>query len=532
MKGARESNSSLSAHEKLRGWYLAHLRKRALLEEEKLQLTPAGLVAADCAVVDHIIQTERESSVDEAALESSKSYPPFLLFVLLVACLGILHVCTCVPSIQNSLPFFIRVFVQGLVPVGLIYIALTYKGVLDQSDLMRRCIERSLNDTEYAPGRLQGLERTVIAALLKIRRLEERERLIADFSDQVICAFDENAVIVAASPNSLRILGLAPVMLLGKHPKQLPLLEGGDRAINAFQTALESHKEISSDFRWLRPDGTQLDFLWTIEWSPTAKMYFVTLKDVTVEKRVERLKAEVLASITHDLRAPLSALKLYFDLARMGIFGQLNIVGEERTSLAQDTTEHLISVATDLLELERIEQGKQELHVGIAAVEGIIAQATESVRALAQDKEITLTVNPPLDEIGIAISVDSTKLVRVVTNLLYNAIKFSPVSSEVKVVVEAADRDCNIHVIDKGRGIRKKDQERIFDRFEQGESDDKTLRGSIGLGLSICRKIVEAHGGTINLSSTEGEGCKFTVSLPFETSSPVASEPKMSRHTV
>jgi signal transduction histidine kinase len=220
---------------------------------------------------------------------------------------------------------------------------------------------------------------------------------------------------------------------------------------------------------------------------------------------LENLKQQFVAMISHDLRTPLTAIKSYFSLLSDGTYGQLTERGVQRSKLAETSVQSLISMVSDLLDVEKFEAGKLEMNCQNTSLQAIVDKSLDAVRGMAEQQKVKLEAR----DVATEVYADADRLVRVLVNLLGNAIKFSPADSTVSISSTVTNGWVEVRVVDQGRGIPAAHKEAIFDRFQQVEIEDDTSKGGSGLGLAICKAIVEAHGGTIGVDSEEGKGSTF-----------------------
>ncbi|HEV7393767.1 MAG TPA: ATP-binding protein [Burkholderiales bacterium] len=232
----------------------------------------------------------------------------------------------------------------------------------------------------------------------------------------------------------------------------------------------------------------------------------------TEAERASAMKDEFLATLSHELRTPLSAILGWSQVLR------LRTMGEAELRQGLETIERNARVQTqlieDLLDMSRITSGKLRLDIQQVAPAKFIEAAAETVRPAAEAKGIRLEA--VLDPAAGPISGDPGRLQQVVWNLLSNAIKFTPRSGRVQVVLQRVNSHVEISVADTGIGIRSEFIPHVFDRFRQADASTTRTFGGLGLGLSIVKRLVELHGGTVRAKSDgEGHGTTFTVLLPL-----------------
>jgi len=239
-------------------------------------------------------------------------------------------------------------------------------------------------------------------------------------------------------------------------------------------------------------------------------------------KKVERLKDGFLSTVSHELRTPLTSIRGALGLMASGAAGALSDEGVEVVAIAERNAVRLSTLINDILDIERLETGTVELQFAQVSVESILRRATESLPAFGQTHGIT--VEAP--EVSSMIWADADRIVQVLVNLLSNAVKFSPSGGVVTIGVELRENWVEFRVTDRGRGVPAAHRQMIFERFRQVETSDAREKGGAGLGLAICKSIIEQHGGTIGVESEEGNGSTFWFRVAT-TLAPVA--PRLGR---
>jgi two-component system, OmpR family, sensor histidine kinase SenX3 len=238
------------------------------------------------------------------------------------------------------------------------------------------------------------------------------------------------------------------------------------------------------------------------------------VEDVSERRRLEDVRRDFVANVSHELKTPVGALRLLAE----------TLDGEEDpdvvTRLLARVTEEagrLGRIIEELLDLSRIEVNESPAHERVG-LQLIVAEATRPLHSVARDRGVELVVGPAPP--GVAIPGDRRDLVSAVGNLVDNAIKYSEPGGQVRVTVTASRGWVDIDVVDNGIGIPSRDLERIFERFYRVDRARSRSTGGTGLGLSIVRHIAVNHGGTVAVRSVEGEGSTFTLRLPLEGSTP------------
>ena len=222
-------------------------------------------------------------------------------------------------------------------------------------------------------------------------------------------------------------------------------------------------------------------------------------------------KSEFLANMSHELRTPLNAIIGFSEVLSERMFGDLNEKQAEYLKDIYASGTHLLSLINDILDLSKIEAGRMELELTDFHLPQAIDNALTLVRERAGRRGIVLehSVDERLGEIR----GDERKVKQVLLNLLSNALKFTPEGGRVEVRGETVDGMAQITVTDTGVGIAPEDQETVFEEFRQVGTSAAKQEGT-GLGLALCRKFVELHGGKIGVTSHVGVGSTFTFTIP------------------
>jgi PAS domain S-box-containing protein len=222
-------------------------------------------------------------------------------------------------------------------------------------------------------------------------------------------------------------------------------------------------------------------------------------------------KSEFLANMSHELRTPLNAIIGFSEILSERMFGELNEKQDEYLNDIHASGQHLLSLINDILDLSKIEAGRMELELTDFHLPQAIENALTLVRERAGRRGIALA-HTMYERLG-EIRGDERKVKQVLLNLLSNAIKFTREGGRIEVRAVPVDGSIEVSVADNGVGIAPKDQEAIFEEFRQVGTADKKAEGT-GLGLTLCRKFIELHGGKIWVTSQVGVGSTFTFTIP------------------
>jgi two-component system, OmpR family, phosphate regulon sensor histidine kinase PhoR len=237
----------------------------------------------------------------------------------------------------------------------------------------------------------------------------------------------------------------------------------------------------------------------------------VVLHDVTELRRLERVRQDFVANVSHEFKTPLTAIQGFAETLLAGALDDPNN-NRRFLEIIRDHAARLARLTDDLLKLARIEAGKLEIEFSSVGLTELIEGCAETTLLKASRKQISLEINIPP---GLpAVRGDASLLRDVLQNLLDNAIQYTPAGGRIQVNARAGAREAVVTVTDTGIGIPLADQERIFERFYRVDAARSREAGGTGLGLSIAKHIVEAHGGRLGVESTVGSGSQFSFSIP------------------
>jgi PAS domain S-box-containing protein len=244
-----------------------------------------------------------------------------------------------------------------------------------------------------------------------------------------------------------------------------------------------------------------------------APMYFISqLENITQRRQMEQMKREFISTVSHELRTPLTSIRGSLGLIEGGVMGKLPDKANAMVKIAYQNSERLVRIINDILDVEKIESGKLELHIQPVAVAHLLQQALEVNQGYAQRHQVRFVLEAaPQGEVVLG---DPDRLMQVMANLLSNAAKFSPAGAEVTVRARVQGAVARVEVEDRGSGIPQEFRSRIFEKFAQADASTSRRFEGTGLGLSITRQLLQAMHGTIGFNSVMGAGTTFYFDLP------------------
>jgi signal transduction histidine kinase len=380
-------------------------------------------------------------------------------------------------------------------------------GVLQQAREQSLALGQILREMRVLNTRSQDLKRAIAGLEYTLSHAQAS-----------LLTVDRDGVIRFASDDGLQGIGLQAVgrpafEVFADHPQTLEHLQ---RAIHG--ETLEVEETIQGRIFELRyaplldADGVRSGasrFAYDVTERETAEA--VLLEAKLEAERANASKTEFVAHMSHELRTPLTSVIGFAEVLYYGMAGPVSDTQRQYLSHIQHSGEHLLSLINDILDLSRIDGGALELRFEPVGVAELVESCVRLVRNRADRSGIKLSNRIAS---GLHVHGDERKLRQVMLNLLSNAVKFTPERGRVRVQARAVDKDIiEVAVTDTGPGISSEDQKKLFRSFSRVGRESDNREGT-GLGLVITRRLVELHGGTIEVESESGKGSTFTVRLP------------------
>lgn len=344
----------------------------------------------------------------------------------------------------------------------------------------------------------------------RLKESAEKEKAVITNAVDVICSIDMERCFSSVNPAANKLLGYEPEELIGTpveiyaHAPDRELLEA------KLSEMMKVEQPMSLEARMVRKDGSTVDVLLTGRWSELDRKLFCVLHDITELKQVERMRQEIVSMVSHDLRTPLTTIRVVLDMLGTGRAGDLSDQGQHLLDRASHSCDRILTLSTDLLDIHKLEAGMLQLKYATTSSRKILQQCAQVVAGQADLADVRIDVKDG----DIQFEADEDRMIQVLVNLVSNAVKFSPRGATVSVLAVQDAELVRFEVQDAGRGIPADRLETIFDRFRQAHADDDIERKGTGLGLAICKALVELHGGRIWCESVEGQGSNFAVTIP------------------
>jgi PAS domain S-box-containing protein len=352
----------------------------------------------------------------------------------------------------------------------------------------------------------------------RAEELSRQQEILLDSVADGICGADRHGMVSFANPAAARLLGAAAANLTGKpvhdllHGAAPPNRQCAEDCV--LLRATKSHAPESGEDTIYRTDGSSFPaeyFLTPILDQGRFSGSVLSFRDISQRYTLDRLKDEFISTVSHELRTPLTSIRGALGLLSSGILGEVNDKAANLLRIALTNSDRLVRLINDILDLERIQSGREPLAFRMVQLADIVRQSIDGMAPVAEAAGVQLIH----DTTQVEIAADPDRLLQVLTNLLSNAVKFSPPNSTISVMMRPGVNGVTLSVIDQGRGIPADKLEAIFGRFQQVDASDSRQKGGSGLGLAICRTIVLQHSGRIWAERNPVRGSTFRVFLPY-----------------
>lgn len=353
-----------------------------------------------------------------------------------------------------------------------------------------------------------------------VEQQAEAEALFTSIGDGAIST-DEFGRITRVNPVAQDILGYTEAELVGAwFPKIIIAVTSNDAVVNLIDRpitrAFLTGRSISEKMYYRRKNGQRVPVAISVspillEGRPLGAVE--VFRDITFEQEVDRMKSEFISLASHQLRTPLSAIKTYSHMLVDGYMGELTQTQKKSLRTIISGANRMNELISTLLNVTRIESGSIAVTPKLIQVDRIIDDVIKEVSMMAVDKSINLeAIN--LSKTNISVKTDALILKEIITNLVSNAIKYTPDNGNVSITTSQRVKDILITVTDTGWGIPLQSKDQIFSKFFRAPNIVRRETTGTGLGLYLVKGLVETIGGTINFESTEGKGTSFFLTLP------------------
>jgi PAS domain S-box-containing protein len=366
----------------------------------------------------------------------------------------------------------------------------------------------------------QGMARDItdrVNAQSELRAERDFVSAILDTAPSLIMVLDAQGQIVRFNRACEELSGVSMSEVAGRPFWDVPFVLDEDRAEirDGIPRLAASTEPVKLDRVWVGANGAKHVIAWTImalRGQTGQTSYLIGLgADVTMARELERLKSQFISMVSHELRTPLTSIR-----ASMQLLIAEEMTGNEDADqlvrVALSNADRLIRIVNDILDMSKIEAGEMMVSVKRTKLQPIVEDSVRSVEAFAKDSGVTITHAG--DGIQDVIA-DPDRTIQVLVNLLSNAVKHAPSGSKVEITAGREGNMAAVAVRDHGPGIPSHKVDFIFEPFTQLDGSDTRRIAGTGLGLTIARALAEKQGGTIRVSSREGQGATFTLTVPI-----------------
>ncbi|MBX9687006.1 MAG: cell wall metabolism sensor histidine kinase WalK, partial [Candidatus Obscuribacterales bacterium] len=348
----------------------------------------------------------------------------------------------------------------------------------------------------------------------QLKEASERERNLFNNASDVICVLDENYKFIKINPASRRLWHYEPEALLNRDIFYLLPDFETEKLKDALARCKSSHEASLIELTIKVGKEQTLETIWSAYWSETERSLFCVVHDISERKESERIKQEFLSMISSDLKRPLSRISEQVNTLLCLKAGGLPAQAIEKLSVVQKNVSRLLLLVNDLLQISELESGKLELSKEDCSIEELIKRSILDVESLAEKQRIKIDYKVDANKCF----VDPNRIMQVLVNLLSNAVKFSPEEGRIELSAGREGDYIEVKIKDQGRGVPASHRQTIFEKFKQVEAADGKRQAGTGLGLPICKQIIEEHGGTIGVESEEAKGSTFWFRVPVDES--------------
>jgi two-component system phosphate regulon sensor histidine kinase PhoR len=387
--------------------------------------------------------------------------------------------------------------------------------------VVRRALERRAlqKEAEFLRGERERSLRDIATEKSKMKTI------INCMGDGVLVC-DRDGCIVLTNPAASRMLKAPETSLLGNFLSQCNLHSELSKTIEeSLQTRDTGYTSVSQELSigetgeiFLRAHTTPVrNDMGEVMGSVTV------LQDISHLKELDKMKSEFIAMVAHELRAPIAAVEQQLTVILNKMAGEVTGKQEQLLSRAKERTKGLLDLIKDLLDLSKIEAGKMVQYKEPLSFQGVIQRVVDLMRVEAETKKIDLQFSAPKQTL--LINADRNSMEGIFTNLISNAVKYTPEGGKVWITLGEESGFVKATVSDTGIGIKKEDLPRIFDKFYRVKTTETRQIVGTGLGLSIVKSIVDAHLGSISVESKVGKGTTLTILFPKE-SNPTMYRPR------
>ena len=355
--------------------------------------------------------------------------------------------------------------------------------------------------------------------------IQSPKRTVFTVTSEAIVTLDEAFIIREINPAFTTILGWSESAAVGHHCSEVWRCRDERRMLLCGTPRCPLHEAFSGntespvrELTWETQSGkpTEISASFTVQQVAHHAEAVVVARDVTLLNAANRMRANFISMVSHELRTPLNSVNGFLEIVLESPVGPLNERQREFLNYARVSTQQLTTLVEDIVFMSKADSGQFTLRLARMRVPNVVDSAAQAMQSTAAKAQVKIVTEIP-QKLPV-VRADELRIQQVLTNLLGNAIKFSPAESVIRLSVSVRETALQVAVSDLGKGIAPEDHARIFERFYQSDANVRTRANGYGLGLSIAKLIIEQHHGRIWVESEPGAGATFYFTLPLAVS--------------
>lgn len=360
---------------------------------------------------------------------------------------------------------------------------------------------KSLREPLDGRDEIAILDKRFHSMMKTVSESRRKERAAIDSASEVICSLDKELRLTAWNDSAGKLFQHSGETLSGMPVLDFMLESERSGAQRVFKELKEKGGCLSFETKLNLPGAQGDDYLWSALWSENENSYFLVVRNISEAKQLERQRAEFVSMVSHDLRSPLTSMTLGLQALSGGYVGSL-LDHEDGLAIVKESEEDaqsLLKLVNDLLQVEKMESGKAQVELAELDLNKLIEQVAKENKEKLARRRMSLRIACPEDG---KVNADFDGIAQVLNNLLDNAMRYSHESDEIVIEVRDLTEHFEVCVTDHGPGLPEYLQKSVFDRFRDVGAGGSNK--AIGLGLPMCKQIIDAHGGEIAVTCKEG----------------------------
>ena len=380
-----------------------------------------------------------------------------------------------------------------------------------QDNSYRLASDLPLNAPMMNSDEIGSMDATFHLMAKALKEATLKERAIIENARDVICSLNTDLKFESANRALGEFFDIEPQDILNEPIFRFIDSKDAADTQNYFERARSGQAQQPLELLVRKKGGDEIYTIWSVAWFEDLKSFFCVVHDITERRNLEQMRQEIVRMVTHDIRSPLTTVQGLIQFLGVGHLGELNEKGRRMVKNAELSADRIMALVNDFLDTERLESGNFPIVCDLFNASSMIDDSIASVIGLAEKKNVELEGL----QTDLQVMCDRDRIVQVLVNLISNAVKFSNSGEKVSVAAVESGAFVEFRVQDRGRGIPAEQIGLVFEKFKQVSTSDARNMGGTGLGLNICKSIVELHGGKIGVESELGKGSTFWFRLPL-----------------